>query len=398
MSASIDYHEILRQADDAFPSLDAHADDADQLANVVDQQPHEQSHEHLGQHHEGVVGLGGDGQEYVMDMDHHPLDAGQHEQRQLEQAQAAVQQQVEQRQRQPSRQPPSHLPVQPQAGPSAQKPKGLTAEEKKERQRLQNRRAAEKSRNKKKNEQVALEQNVANMQEENHRLRARLQSLMAARPSDSSVEHPHVEQLASPVPASPITVIGTGIDYVYLSKLHNELANSKGSLLEKSVDLSRMIVGDEGPLDDDHRPLRLELIANLTKLAALRSEMAGLENVMTHIKQEKDNMQVERVKVERELAGRRVAREGSAVAQQAVQDEHIDPNIDPSLEQDDSEGAEVSHEATQQGVQDEQADEEDDGQPPEGGDRALLDIRGWIDAAVKDWHQDDPDQDDASKE
>ncbi|ODO02089.1 hypothetical protein L198_02820 [Cryptococcus wingfieldii CBS 7118] len=387
MSPSIDYHDILRQADDAFPSLDAHVHDTAQLAHVVDQ--HEQQHAHLSQHHEDVGELGANGAEYGMDIDQHPLDAGQHEQRQLEQAQAAVQQQTEQRQPSPVRQPSQHeLPVQPQAGTSTQKSKGLTAEEKKERQRLQNRRAAEKSRNKKKNEQMALEQNVAGMQEENQRLRARLQSLIAARPSDASVEPTHVDQLASPVPAPPATVIGTGIDYVYLSKLHNELANSKGSLLEKSADLSRMTAGDDGPLNDEHRPLRLELIANLTKLAALRSEMAGLENVMTHVVQEKQNMQVERAKVERELAGRRVARERSAVAQQAVQD---DPNIDPSLHQADPEGAAVAHEAT--GVQDEQADEGDDGQPAEGGDRALLDIRGWIDAAVKDWHQDDPDQD-----
>ncbi|ODN76131.1 hypothetical protein L202_06059 [Cryptococcus amylolentus CBS 6039] len=387
MSPSIDYHDILRQADDAFPSLDAHVHDAAQLVHAADQ--HEQQHAHLSQHHEHVGELGANGAEYGMDIDQHPLDAGQHEQRQLQQAQAAVQQQTEQRQPSPVRQPSQHeLPVQPQAGTSTQKSKGLTAEEKKERQRLQNRRAAEKSRNKKKNEQMALEQNVAGMQEENQRLRARLQSLIAARPSDAPVEPTHVDQLASPVPAPPATVIGTGIDYVYLSKLHNELANSKGSLLEKSADLSRMTAGDGGPSNDEHRPLRLELIANLTKLAALRSEMAGLENVMAHVVQEKQNMQVERVKVERELAGRRVARERSAVAQQAVQD---DPNIDLSLHQADPEGAAVDHEAT--GVQNEQADEGDDGQPAEGGDRALLDIRGWIDAAVKDWHQDDPDQD-----
>ncbi|WVO18374.1 hypothetical protein L204_106089 [Cryptococcus depauperatus] len=200
----------------------------------------------------------------------------------------------------------------PDAGPPVSgRAKGLTAEEKKERQRAQNRKAAEKSRNKRKNEQMTLELNVANMQEENSRLRERIQSLLSSQTSNLPVDPiPPVDPVHSPPPPSTATLAmtGTGVDYMYISKLQHELTNAKTMLLERSMALKKLKTGRE-PVMDEHHGLKVDVLSNMTKVAGLQAEVAGLQTVLAHLCTEKEELENQKQRVSKELENKRAVRD-----------------------------------------------------------------------------------------
>ncbi|WWD22465.1 hypothetical protein CI109_106958 [Kwoniella shandongensis] len=314
----------------------------------------------------------------------------------------------------------------------------LTAAEKKERQKAQNRKAAERSRNKRRGELMALELNVANMQDENQRLRERLSALMASKQSGTSSggpssiplhdEVPLLDPLlsssapgpsTSPAPPAPLT--GSGIDYNYVSKLINELIQAKTTVLLRSLELSRLKAGSqpteggEEEVPENVKDLRTDLLGHHGKLVGLKAELESLKSMVEHLKGEKEGLAMQREKVLKELEGRRAVRDAVAVAEgQAQEGQGGQPNEVTEEESTQSRHDEVEHaEQTEESVpaeggaddnaqtgQDESLrNEEDEGHGEDGVDghgrgagvdKALLDIRGWIDAAVQDWDQNLP--------
>lgn len=242
---------------------------------------------------------------------------------------------------------------------------------------------------------MALELSVANMQEENQRLRAKLQTLLASRPPDSPVEPPSssVDPLLSSSSTSivPAPVTGTGIDYMYIAKLQNELTSAKTILFERCLEHSRLKKSSQDFVEDPQRSLKLDMVSNLTKVVGLQAEMAGLQTVLGHLNIEKDGLEQQREKVEKEVNGNKVVRDAIAVArriaeqenaQRALQAQNVERAVSVPHMPLENEHQSALPESTQQ------TPEGDDGNRDGAGvDKALLDIRGWIDAAVKGWDQ-----------
>ncbi|KAK8845512.1 hypothetical protein IAR55_006227 [Kwoniella newhampshirensis] len=305
----------------------------------------------------------------------------------------------------------------------------LTAAEKKERQKAQNRKAAERSRNKRRGELMALELNVANMQDENQRLRARLSSLLNSRqpsgPSSMALQDEtgldHLLTSSGPAgpstsPAPPAQIVGSGIDHNYVSKLINELVQAKTTVLMRSLELSSLKDGQDQEQqqqqegDDSSvenvKEMRKDLLGSHGKLIGLRAELESLKSMVEHLKSEQEGLGVQRARVLKELEGRRAVRDAVASAEgertgaeeqeggaedavAAVTAEEIG-NPDPATEEAPSEGRDgpdTGHGgARQNGEEQVQGEEEEEGHSRGAGvDKALLDIRGWIDQAVKDW-------------
>lgn len=149
--SAIDYHDILRQADAVFPS------DLDHAASTEQQQDREQmvtlEDDHIDGQHLCSQDMEGE-EEFVVMEDQHHMDHSQEVQHIQEQVMEHQTLQSHQQQEDSHGQSQNHVQTQSPTGPSTSgRIKGLTAAEKKERQRAQNRKAAEKSRNKKKGEQ-----------------------------------------------------------------------------------------------------------------------------------------------------------------------------------------------------------------------------------------------------
>ncbi|KAK4684328.1 hypothetical protein P7C73_g5854, partial [Tremellales sp. Uapishka_1] len=207
--------------------------------------------------------------------------------------------------------------------------KGLRPEEKKERQKLQNRKAAERSRNKKREELTSLELTVANIQEENNRLKAHLATLLVSKQPTSS---------QSPRPATD----ADGIDYTSLGKLQAELKVAKERLLMRELQLASLSA-NPGEAGTEQRKELMEKEAVLGKMGG---EARSLLAVIEHLREEKQALGLRRKIVERELEARRTL---GGMVDQAV----LDGGEKRAL----------------------------------GVERALLDLRGWIDGAVKNWEQ-----------
>ncbi|WVQ80329.1 hypothetical protein IAT38_002434 [Cryptococcus sp. DSM 104549] len=441
--SSIDYHEILRQADVAFPSSLDEAAAAAAVAGAVANAEEEGEGVGVDVGAEGMdvdVGVGAglgveggaeDGQhhggEYQHEHDHQHHHEHEHldpadgefllpeEQHNLHHAHAHAHGQL------------SDLPIasggdiidpQPSHGESsragAEGAEGgrvsrgaLSVQEKRERQKAQNRKAAERSRQKKRTEQMALEANVQQMQNENQRLRARLAALVANRPSKSPAlpENETTPVPSEPAPsslpnlpaASPPAVAGTGIDYTYVTKLLNELSASKSILLDKTLELSRLLDGappqeaSGGDRDnsDERSVLRRELLAQWCRMVGIKVEGRGLEAMLRHLRGENESLGTQRQRVLRELEGRRAVRDAVAVVQGGEVGEAQEevPEAPEATEEREGSGVEVQEE---QEVQHEQGQEEarqEDGEVHVGDSGSMEDIRGWIDAAVNIWDQ-----------
>ncbi|WRT63743.1 uncharacterized protein IL334_000666 [Kwoniella shivajii] len=323
--------------------------------------------------------------------------------------------------------------------------KGMSWTEKRERQKLQNRKAAERSRNKKRVEQVELEKQVNDMQSENAILRNRLSSLLAARSSPATIENgsgnsndneidpsliqePILDSTNSITTASATTgaaplLSGTGIDYNYINKLSNELINSKTILLERTIELSglktgkgestvRLISGSENDVSEELKESRKNHLRVFGKLSIVKAEEDSLKTLLNHLKSEIDNL-IEQNRIVSEKLDQR--RNNQNVDQTSVEMENINgnnPTADTEIEVDQPQSDEGTSQSQIQDDQDQDHPVIDDdiqidglgGLEGEGEeelsnnievdetneDKALDDIRGWIDAAVKDWDQNLP--------
>lgn len=173
---------------------------------------------------------------------------------------------------------------------------------------------------------------VNNIQDENHRLRTRLASLLSTKPGEA----------AQPVSEEAVSSVPTGIDYAQLSRLQAELAAAKATLLERELELGKAHGGHATERGDE---IRASLLTSGTALASMQSEVKALHSVISHIRIERDNLARQRDTLSRELEARRVLRD--------------------------------TVNETPQG-----------GHPRAAGvERALLDLRGMVDGVIKTWDQ-----------
>ncbi|WVW81904.1 hypothetical protein I302_103904 [Kwoniella bestiolae CBS 10118] len=307
--------------------------------------------------------------------------------------------------------------------------KGMTSQEKKDRQRLQNRLAAERSRNKRKGDQNNLEKQVESLQSENSQLRARLSALLASKSPElvippSSTDHPQDVHNSSSLIGQSV-LAGTGIDYNYINKLTNELNQTKMTLLERKLKLMGIQNGDaatatpipaqelqkegnnstavelgargEGEVIDTEREdlsnNRKDLIKVYSKLRSIKAEEKSLNTLTEHVKNEIQNLIRQRELVEKKLNERRNT-EGNGAPVQMVNTENEDLQAENGVGNGDDTNPQPDHVKESQLVPDpqdqDQNEHNDQDEDQMNEDKALDDIRGWIDAAVKDWDQNLP--------
>ncbi|WWC58232.1 uncharacterized protein I303_100770 [Kwoniella dejecticola CBS 10117] len=333
--------------------------------------------------------------------------------------------------------------------------KGMTDAEKRERQKLQNKQAAERSRHKRKAEQLALEQQVEDMQSENAQLRLRLQTLLASKslsspaeggndgtspPSSTSPTNDAVEVAAQPItvdePSDAVEITGTGIDYNYIDKLTNELYNTKRILMERNITLAELKKGTSTPLssgkedtaqqdggdegDDEHlKEARDEFLKKFSTLQSAKAERSSLHTILDHLKGEIESLRRQARGVREKLDEKKsvipspfshrpqtqhpltgpsgfsnstiqnpdgqasmatVTSTATAPALTTHNDNNTDRDTEENVVPQESQEAQLQPEKS---VNPEDAEAQDASTLDQ--DRALDDIRGWINAAVSDW-------------
>lgn len=201
-----------------------------------------------------------------------------------------------------------------------------------------------------------LEDAVNATREENERLRQRIAALSAARNGGAQVDTANAQE-TSPAVSPPQET--PGIDFTYLGKLQAEISSAKTQLLDKQLELNRIKAGDAAPVPyAEIEVLRHVLLSHHGKLATLQAEATSLQAVIEHVQRERTELAGQRELLAKEVEARKGA---SGVT---------------GLEA----GVETAEEAV--GVVDEGADAR-----AGGADRTLMDITGWVDAAVKSWEQ-----------
>ncbi|RSH81517.1 hypothetical protein EHS25_006874 [Saitozyma podzolica] len=181
----------------------------------------------------------------------------------------------------------------------------LTDEEKKARVRSSNRKAAEKSRNKKRREQNVLEDAVNATREENERLRQRIAALSAARNGGAQVDTANAQE-ASPAVSPPQET--PGIDFTYLGKLQAEISSAKTQLLDKQLELNRLKAGDAAAVPyAEIEVLRHVLLSHHGKLATLQAEASSLQAVIEHVQRERTELAAQRESLAKEVEARKGA-------------------------------------------------------------------------------------------
>lgn len=150
------------------------------------------------------------------------------------------------------------------------------------------------------------------------------------------------------------------IDYTYLGKLQEDLKAAKSTLLQKELELARLKSGsnDGHPITPgeatQNDALRQQLLAHSTSLVSLQSESSALSSLVNHLKSERDGLSKQR-----EVLGKEIE------ARKAIQS--VEGGGDPlSMDQNGQESPAGN------GL---------------GVERALLDMRGWMDQAIKAWDE-----------
>jgi hypothetical protein len=202
-----------------------------------------------------------------------------------------------------------------------------------------------------------LEDAVNATTEENERLRQRIAELSAARNGGAQVDTSNARETlptVSPPQETP------GIDFTYLGKLQAEISSAKTQLLDKQLELNRLKAGDTAPVPyAEIEVLRHVLLSHHGKLATLQAEASSLQAVIEHVQRERTELAGQRELVAKELE----ARKGAGV---------------------EATGLEAGVETGESGA----GVVDDGGDARAGGaDRTLMDITGWVDAAVKSWEQ-----------
>lgn len=173
-------------------------------------------------------------------------------------------------------------------------------------------------------------------QEEVTALRARLAALQAARNGTAPNEPASGPVVSSPVPQGDLKV-----DSVYHGRLKQELRANREQLLIAESELKEHIGVDLSSLWTK----RLLLLDRLTDLSYLQAETSALESVKASLEKEREDIKSQTESIEREVEARKSYMPPTTTSEEL-----------PS-------GA--------------------DGRE----DRNLMDIGGWVDAAVRDWQE-----------
>lgn len=164
-------------------------------------------------------------------------------------------------------------------------------------------------------------------------LRARLAELQASRNGATS---------DTPAPTIVATTTsehaGLTIDAAYHGRLKQELRTSREELLLAEMELSRLA----GQSLTQGWGKRNQLLDRLADLSYLQAESSALESVLASIKKERDDIKVQTENISREVDSRK-----TYVPPQIAISEDLPSTMDGNAE----------------------------------------DISGWVDAAVRDWHE-----------
>jgi hypothetical protein len=203
----------------------------------------------------------------------------------------------------------------------------------------------------------ALEVGVAQMGEENAKLRARLAELLAAR---SSVAPPEIAS-ATPPPASA-KPIESGVDYAYLSKIQSEIHTAKATLLERELELNRLRNDTPVKADASIDNLRRGLLKQYTKQTYLQAEATSLETMIGQIRTEKDELGKQTDLLNRDILHRKTYQ---------IVEVPTEPPQSEAMEVDVGVGEMEEHGEIAHDHEHEEAI----------GDKSMMDIGGWVDAA-----------------
>jgi len=219
--------------------------------------------------------------------------------------------------------------------------------------------------------------------EENARLRARLADLQANQAN-------HVPVAADPSTSNPAQTTlpdQLGVDYTYLGKIQSELIISKTKLYERELELLKL----RGKvLSSEQEEMRAKVLNHHTTVFGLQAEVTSLEGMANALKKERDEAMRQAEELAREVETRKTMRGVAEHVAQVHQEER--------QEQAGQAGGEADQ--TSQSAQAVQLDA--DLRPASaplrtGGigvgsgvgvgvvDKTLMDIGGWVDAAVRDW-------------
>lgn len=292
----------------------------------------------------------------------------------------------------------------PTAGPGGPGEGGreLSEQERRARQREANRKAAERSRGKKNEELNNLERTVSKIQEENAKLRAQLEMLLdaAGAPAAQTATGGATETSSStPGPSTDVMAVDSNQDaHPTLSSAATAGVTSNSD--EQRPDLSApppLALGADGldlevlgSLAAEVRSLKAQLAAKRAQMAAdaasgapstadvdnadVATERAALSALIDHLRESRDAADMERQVLEREIAERRAISKALSTRAQAQAQ---------TPEQQGEEGAAEAE--SNKDVLREIEEEIRRNRQGAGVERALVEVRSWIDEAIKDW-------------
>ena len=234
---------------------------------------------------------------------------------------------------------------------------------------------------------VTLEVEVNTFTEENVRLRARLADLQA-----NQANHvPVTADASTSSPAQTALPDQLGVDYTYLGKIQSELIIAKTKLYEREIELLKLRGKMLAPENEE---LRAKVLNNHTTMFGLQAEVTSLEGMANALRKEREEAMRQAEDIGRELETRKALRGVAEHVAQVRQEED---------RQEQSEAVEVQQERDQEVAPEVRQEEVTLDTSPSvpvrtGGigvgsgvgagahvDKTLMDIGGWVDAAVRDW-------------
>ena len=199
-----------------------------------------------------------------------------------------------------------------------------------------------------------LEQSVKDVEEENIRLRARLAALSGhsggSEPTPDTAVPKSVETASAPI-EDPLA-----IDHGYLKRLQAELEAARETLLNKQIEVARLLGAE---FSDEVEAMRSSIFSQHGNLVTLQAETSSLDRMMGHLMKEREDINKQADLIRADIDERKNGTKGQVNGK--------------------------AHDANPQ-----------DSSAADGGDKqagssrveqALMEIRGWVDAAVREWGQ-----------
>lgn len=299
----------------------------------------------------------------------------------------------------------------------------LSEQERRARQREANRRAAERSRGKKNEELNNLERTVSKIQEENARLRAQLESLLNAAGASTAVQgagaaeegsnatpgaasHDIGASVGNQDPAVQATlgsaVMTTGNDHDDQSQYQQEPTTAATAAAPPHLALGAdgLDLDTLGALATEIQSLKAQIAAKRAQIAASGSpgnasahndedaaavaERAALTALIDHLRESRDTADMERQVLEREIAERRAISKALSTRAQAQQAQA------QTGQQHDGENGETTSADPNKDIVREIEEEIRKNRQGAGVERALIEVRTWIDEAIQGWKKVSP--------